>query len=68
MPWTDPQFYLVTAAAVVGVWRLWREVAPRDAKGACGGCASGAAASARATRAAQPLVQLGGGSNRPPRR
>jgi len=46
LPWTDWQFYVVTAAAVWGAVTLGRQVLPRkDAAGpACGGCAAGAAA------------------------
>lgn len=58
LPWTDWQFYVVTAAAVWGAVTLGRQILPRggsSASPACGGCAAGAAACAKRT----DLVQLG---------
>jgi len=47
-PWHDPQFYVVTAAALWGGWVLLRQLLPRPSDGpACGGCAAGAAACAK---------------------
>jgi hypothetical protein len=49
-PWHDPQFYVVTAAALWGGWVLLRQLLPRPKDGpACGGCAAGAAACAKRT-------------------
>lgn len=45
MPWSDPQFWIVTAVAAVGVWLVIRPLLPkRSGSHPCGGCASGAAA------------------------
>lgn len=68
MPVHDPQFWIVTAAALVGLWTLLRQFRPSrsDEGPACGGCAAGAAACAkpRTTEADAPgagsgLVRIG---------
>ena len=49
MPMHDPQFWIVTAVALVGLWTLLRQFLPSrsDQGPACGGCAAGAAACAK---------------------
>lgn len=65
MPWTDWQFWVVTAAAVVSLWVLLRPFWKTSGDNpACGSCASGAAACARRPSTgdptkASPLVVLG---------
>ncbi len=65
MPWHDWQFYVVTAAALLGAWSLLRQLAPRSGPSgpACGACAIGACARAKKPEAAaatpgSPLVIL----------
>ncbi len=66
MPWTDPQFWMVTAAAGGALWVLLRPFWTSAGNGpACGSCASGAAACARRPTQGNgkskesPLVVLG---------
>lgn len=54
MPFTDWQFYFVTAAALWGGWQVLRPFASsrKGAGSPCGGCAVGNAACAKASRQA----------------
>lgn len=68
MPVGDPQFWLVSAVALVAALRLLRGVIPRsheDDTPACGGCATGAAACSKPEPGdnASGLVRIGGRQN-----
>ncbi len=62
MPWQDPQFWIVSAVAVLALRTLARAFVPSSSEGpSCGSCATGAAACARpktADDAQAPLVVL----------
>jgi hypothetical protein len=47
LPWTDWQFWLVTAIAAWGGWNVFRQLLPRPSSTACGSCATGTAACAK---------------------
>lgn len=47
MPYTDWQFWAVTAAMLWGAFTLLRQLWPRSEGPACGNCAAGAAACSR---------------------
>ncbi len=69
-PWTDPQFWLVTAAAVGAVRILVGQVVPRstdDGCPSCNGCAAGSAARVRPPGGggSDRLVVLGSGRREP---
>ncbi len=66
--WSDPQFYIVTAAALWGLWTLARPFLPskKGSSQACPSCSSGCAPLANDPKGAasgstksKPLVSLG---------